>query len=125
MNNVTLIGRLGQDAEQRSTAGGTPVSNFSLATSKKIKGQESTQWHRVICFGNLSEKLTPYLTKGKQIAVTGEIQYRNYENKHGQKVYVTEIIANQIELLGSKGDQPNEGNYDREAAESNEEDIPF
>jgi len=98
MNKVTLIGRLGKDPETRHFEK-SQVSSFSLATSKKVKGEESTQWHNISVWGKLSEITEKYLSKGSLVAVSGEIEYRSYE-KDGQKIWVTEIKGWEIEMLG-------------------------
>jgi len=123
MNRVILIGHIGQDAEIRTTQYGNTVANFSLATSKKMKGETETQWHRISLWGKLAEVVVPYLKKGKQISIEGEIQYGSYENKEGQKVYTTTINAYQVELLSSKSDSNPEPQNQK--PEYTEDDIPF
>ena len=123
MNRVILIGHIGQDAEIRTTQNGNTVANFSLATSKKMKGETETQWHRISLWGKAAEAVGPYLKKGKQISIEGEIQYGSYENKEGQKVYTTTINAYQVELLSSKSDSNPEPQNQK--PEYTEDDIPF
>jgi single-strand DNA-binding protein len=108
VNKAILVGNLGRDAEMRFTAGGTPVATVSLATTEKFKDREGqqkedTQWHRIVIWGKTAESLHEYLTKGKQIYVEGRIQYREWDNKDGQKQKTTEIRADRIVLLGSAG----------------------
>lgn len=108
LNKAILIGNLGRDAEMRYTAGGTPVSNFSIATTEKFtdrdgQKREDTQWHRIILWGKTAESLNEYLTKGKQVYVEGRIETREWTNKEGQKVKTTEIKADRIVLLGGGG----------------------
>jgi single-strand DNA-binding protein len=102
VNRVTLLGRLGQDAETRFTTGGVPVTKFGLATSRRWKSgeewKEETDWHDVVLWRN--EALSQYLTKGTRVYVEGRLQTRNYDDRDGRKVYVTEVIADQVILLG-------------------------
>lgn len=102
VNQVILIGRLGVNPEIKKTTGGHDVAKFRMATSKKIKGTELTQWHNIVVFG----KVVPYLAnvkKGDRIYVEGELQYREYE-KDGVKKYFTEIVANKLEFIDYKSD---------------------
>ena|SRR3990167_10786468 len=105
MNSVALIGNLGADAEVRYTGDGTPVANFRMATNEFFKNsagenQKRTQWHRVVLWGKSAETLGQYLVKGKQVAIQGRLQTRVYDDKDGNKRYVTEVVARQVELLG-------------------------
>lgn len=108
VNKVILVGNLGRDAETRSTRSGTPVTQFSVATSRSWKNAstdewvEETNWTNVVVWDQ--EKLSAYLTKGKQVYVEGRLQTRSYDDKEGRKAYVTEVIANQVLLLGSKAE---------------------
>ncbi len=138
VNKVFLIGNLGRDAEQRHTANGTAVSNFSLATTdmwtdKSGQRQERTEWHRVVVWDRQAESLQPYLTKGKQICVEGRLQTREWNDRDGNKRYTTEIRADRITLLGGRGG-PGGGAGRHDAAtgeaeaappELTEDDIPF
>ncbi len=104
VNKVLLIGRLGQDPELKYTPSGTPVCNFSLATSenwadKNGQKQERTEWHRVVVWGKLAELCNKYLAKGRQAYIEGSLQTRSWE-KDGQKKYTTEINAKTIQFLG-------------------------
>lgn len=102
LNKALIIGNLGRDPEMRYTTEGLAIANFSIATTEKVKGEERTEWHKIITFGKLAEICGKYLVKGKQVYIEGKIQTRQWENKEGQKVYTTEIIANQMVMLGSK-----------------------
>ena len=99
VNKVFLVGNLGRDAEQRHTAAGRAVSNFTLATTDtwtdKTSGQrqERTEWHRIVVWGRQAESLQPYLTKGKQICVEGRLQTREWNDRDGNKRYTTEVQA--------------------------------
>ena len=108
VNKVILVGRLGKDAETRFTPSGVSVSRFTLATSRRWKDKqtgdwkEETDWHTVVVWQQ--ENLAQYLTKGKQIYVEGRLQTRSYEDKDGQKKYSTEVVADELILLGGKSE---------------------
>lgn len=106
VNRVTLIGRLGNNPEMRYTGGGMAVANFNVATSenwndKSGQKQERTEWHRIVVWGKLAELCGQYLTKGRQCYIEGRLQTREWEDKTGAKRYTTEIVANQVQFLGS------------------------
>ncbi|HBG47215.1 MAG TPA: single-stranded DNA-binding protein [Deltaproteobacteria bacterium] len=106
VNKVILLGNLGADPEIRYTPGGMAVVNFRLATSETRANKEGqketkTEWHRVVAFGKLAEVCGEYLSKGKQVYIEGKIQTRSWE-KDGEKKYTTEILANQMQMLGSR-----------------------
>lgn len=108
VNKVILVGNLGGDPEMRYTPSGMAVANFKLATSETFKTKEGqketkTEWHRVVAFGKLAEICGEYLAKGKQIYIEGKIQTRSWDDKDGNKKYITEIVANAMQMLGSKG----------------------
>ena len=107
VNKVFLIGRLGRDPEDRMTAGGTKVSNFSLATDHYRGGdgqsQKVTEWHRIVAFGKTAEQCTQYLKKGRLICVEGMLQTRSWEKPPGEKRFVTEVLASRVTFLDSKG----------------------
>jgi single-strand DNA-binding protein len=109
VNKVILVGNLGRDPEMRSLPSGQPVANFSVATSRRYKDREGnrkdeTEWHNVVCFGKQAEIAGQYLVKGKMIFVEGRIQTRSWEDKEGKKQYRTEIICENFQMLGSRGD---------------------
>ena len=120
VNKVTLIGRLGKDAESKFTQSGTSVATFSIATNWQQKDQqtgewkEHTDWHNIVLWR--SENVAPYLTKGTQVYIEGRLQTRNYENKEGRKVYVTEVVAEQLILLGGRqgGEASGGGEYSQQ-----------
>jgi single-strand DNA-binding protein len=105
VNKVILLGHLGKDAETKFTPSGTSVTNFTLATNRRWKDQQSgewkeeTDWHR--CTLWRSENISNYLLKGKQIYIEGRLQTRSYDDKDGQKRYVTEVVCDDVILLGS------------------------
>ncbi len=108
VNKVILVGHLGRDAETRFTPGGAACTNFSVATNRRWKDQqtgewkEETDWHRIVLWRQ--ENLANYLTKGTQVYVEGRLQTRSYEDKDGKKVYSTEVVADNLILLGGRGD---------------------
>ena len=114
VNRVILVGNLGKDPELRYTASGTAVCNFSLATTERYKdrdgnSQEKTEWHNIVVWRQLAEICGKYLTKGKQIYVEGKIQTRSYEDRDGAKKYITEIVVDQMQMLGRVGDAQGRG----------------
>ncbi|HWC72582.1 MAG TPA: single-stranded DNA-binding protein [Gemmatimonadales bacterium] len=116
LNKVQLIGNLGADPEVRSTNNGSRVATLSLATSRQWVGnggekQEKTDWHRVICWNNkagsgLADVCEKYLKKGDKVYVEGRIEYRTWEDNNKQTRYVTEIIARELIMLGSRAGGP-------------------
>ena len=108
INKVILIGRLGSDPEVRYTPSGVAVANFSVATSEEWKDKDSgekkerTEWHRIVAWRRLGEICGEYLSKGKQVYVEGRIQTRSWDDRDGNKKYTTEIVANDIQFLGSR-----------------------
>lgn len=115
INKVILIGNLGADPETRYTAGGSAVTNVSLATTDSWKDkqsgeqQEKTEWHKVVFFGRLAEIAAEYLRKGSQIYVEGRIQTRKWQGKDGQDRWTTEIVGNEMQMLGSRGGGQGQG----------------
>ena len=112
LNKVQIIGNLGADPEVRSTNNGSRVATLSVATSRQWTGnggekQEKTEWHRVICWNNkgsgLADVAEKYLKKGDKVYVEGRIEYRTWEDREKQTRYVTEIIARELIMLGSRG----------------------
>jgi len=108
LNKAQLIGRLTRDPETRSTQGGQTVTTFSVATGfqwtdKDGQKQERTEFHNVVAWRKLAEICAQYLTKGKQIYIEGRLQTRSWEGQDGQKKYRTEIVADEMIMLGSAG----------------------
>lgn len=126
INKAILVGRLGQDPELRYTPSGSPVCNFSLATSeswtdKAGQKQERTEWHRIVVWGKLAELCNQYLNKGRQAYVEGSLQTSSWEdNNTGQKRYKTEINARVVQFLGGQAQAESRGDsgYDSSAAAS-------
>jgi len=109
MNKAMLIGRLGQDPEVKYTQMGTAVSNFSIATSNRWRDkngdqQEKTEWHRIVAWGRLGEICGEYLQKGKQVFVCGRIETNKWQDRDGTDRYTTQIVATEVEFLGSRND---------------------
>jgi single-strand DNA-binding protein len=104
INKVLLIGRLGKDPEERTTAGGTRVSSFSLATDTYHgnNGEKTTEWHRVVAFGKAAELCIQYLKKGHLVCIEGSLQTRSWEKSPGDKHYFTEVVAARVTFLGSR-----------------------
>jgi single-strand DNA-binding protein len=109
VNKVFLIGNLGRDAETRFTPSGVACTRFSVATTRSWKDQQSDEWKEETNWTNVTawrkENLANYLTKGKQVHVEGRLQSRSYNDQEGRKVYVTEVVAEDIILLGGRDDQ--------------------
>jgi single-strand DNA-binding protein len=107
LNKVMLIGNAGKDAELRYTANGTAQAQFSLAVNFRRRGtsgefEDATEWFNIVLFREQAEKLSQYITKGKALYVEGRLQTRTWDDDQGQKHYRTEVVANQIQLLGSR-----------------------
>ena len=150
VNKVILIGNLGRDPETRYTTGGDAICNLNIATSEQWKDksgekQERTEWHRVVLFGRTAEIAGEYLKKGGQVYIEGKLRTDEYE-KDGVKRYSTDIIADEMQMLGSKGGgaEAGGGNYEKRergpargpqpaparnvaapAADMDEDEIPF
>ena len=104
-NKVQLIGHVGQEPEIKTFDGGKKVANITIATNDYFindKGEkvEQTEWHRVTAWGKLADIIEKYVDKGKEIAVEGKLSHRSYDDKDGNKRYITEVVANDILLLG-------------------------
>jgi single-strand DNA-binding protein len=118
INKVSLLGHLGKDPEIRATQGGTIIANFSLATSDRRKDQhgdwqDATEWHNIVAFNRTAEICRDYLSKGSQVYIEGKIQTRSWEDHDsGAKKYRTEILVNELIMLGGTG----EGNGQKPAA---------
>ncbi|HEX9636903.1 MAG TPA: single-stranded DNA-binding protein [Acidobacteriota bacterium] len=146
VNKVILVGNLGADPELRYTQSGKAIANFRIATSRKFKGadgqlQEQTEWHRIVAWDKLAEIVGEYLSKGRSVYVEGRLQTRQWQDKEGQKRFTTEIVAENLQMLGSRGEgggaRPAPRPQAQAAAESAEEeplsddeelkddDIPF
>lgn len=113
VNKVILLGNLGKDPEVRHLENGRAVANFSLATSEVYKNKNgekvtTTEWHNIVMWSPLAEIAEKYLKKGNQVYLDGKIQTRTYDDKDGNRKYITEIVVQNLNMLGSK----NDGNSD-------------
>lgn len=104
-NKVQLIGNVGNDPEIKTFDGGKKVVNFTLATNESYKNEkgekvEQTEWHKITAWGKIADIIEKYVTKGKEIAVEGKLTHRSYEDKNGEKRFITEVVANDVLLLG-------------------------
>ncbi len=108
VNKVILVGNLGRDAETKFTPSGASVTKFSVATTRSWKDQQTNDWKEETNWTNVvawrQENVANYLTKGKQVYVEGRLQTRSYDDKEGKKVYTTEVVADEIILLGGRGE---------------------
>lgn len=108
VNKVILVGNLGRDAETKFTPSGAAVTKFAVATTRSWKDQQTNEWKEETNWTNVvlwrQENLANYLTKGKQVYVEGRLQTRSYEDKDGKKVYTTEVVADDVLLLGGRGE---------------------
>jgi single-strand DNA-binding protein len=109
INKVILIGNLGADPETRAMPSGTTVANLRVATSESWRDkqtgeqQERTEWHRVALFGRLAEIAGEYLRKGSQVYIEGSLRTRKWQDKQGNERYSTEIVGNELQMLGGRG----------------------
>lgn len=107
VNKVILVGNLGNDPETRQTSNGGSMTNISVATTESWKdkssgkNKERTEWHRVVFFGRLAEIAGEYLIKGRQVYIEGSVHTRKWLDENGQDRYTTEIVGNELEMLGS------------------------
>lgn len=138
LNKVTLIGSLGRDPEVRYTTDGTPIANFSVATSESWKDKntgekkEATEWHRITAYGKLAEIVGEYAKKGTRMYLEGKLKTRKWQDKDGQDKYTTEIQMSEMKLLGggnrqstdegSTGGNAGDGGFD---GGIHDDDIPF
>ena len=116
VNKVILIGRLGADPEVRYTTNGGAVANFNMATNeswtdKSGQKQERTEWHKVVVWGKMAEICGQYLTKGRQAFVEGRLQTREWTDKEGGKRYTTEIVAQNVQFLGTGDKSASASNF--------------
>ncbi|MFQ5498494.1 MAG: single-stranded DNA-binding protein [Candidatus Zixiibacteriota bacterium] len=138
VNKAILIGRLGKDPELKYTPSGRPVANFSLATNRSWSGQdgqkqESTTWHNIVAWGKQAEVIKEYLSKGREVYIEGRIDNRSYEDKEGNKKYISEVVVENFRFIGSRGDAPVNNQAAPAAASgaapasntSGDDDLPF
>jgi len=119
VNKVILVGNLGKDPETRYTASGSAVTNITVATSESWKdkqtgeNQERTEWHRIVFFNRLAEIAGEYLRKGSQVYLEGALRTRKWQDQSGQDRYTTEVVANEMQMLGSRAGGGGQGEYDQ------------
>lgn len=137
INKVILVGNLGNDPEVKYMPSGGAVANVSVATTDSWKDkqsgerQERTEWHRVVFFGRLAEIAGEYLRKGSQVYVEGRLQTRKWQGQDGQDRYTTEIVANEMQMLGGRGgggggfeDAPARASSGKPSSQPASKDIP-
>jgi single-strand DNA-binding protein len=112
-NKVQLIGNVGNEPEITNLESGKKVAKFSMATNEFYKNsegekQQDTQWHNILAWGKIAEIVEKYVGKGKEVALEGKLTSRSYETKEGEKRYVTEVVVDEILLLGIKGENATE-----------------
>ena len=125
-NKVILIGRTTKEVELRRTSSGTAVSTFTLAVDNRFvlkDGKPSTDFISCVAWANTAETMEKYVRKGALIAVEGRIQTRNYDNKDGNKVYITEVVVENMRMLESRGDRSSYNNLDSYEPSSNNREI--
>jgi single-strand DNA-binding protein len=142
INKAILIGNVGNDPEVRHLEGGTPVANFSLATSETYTNRSGervtqTEWHNIVVWRGLAEVVEKYVKKGTQLYIEGRIRTRSWEDRDGNKRYTTEIVCDVMQMLGRRSDNTEQNNYQvpqesgstekNENAENKEpeDDLPF
>jgi single-strand DNA-binding protein len=117
VNKVIIVGNLGQDPETRYMPSGSAVTNFTVATNESWKDKQTgeqkdrTEWHRVAMFNRLAEIAAEYLRKGSQVYIEGKLRTRKWQGKDGNDRYTTEIIADEMQMLGSRGGSGGGGNF--------------
>ena len=137
INKVIIVGNLGKDPEIKYTASGAAIANITVATSEswndKQTGEkvEKTEWHRVVAFQRLAEIMGEYLKKGSQVYIEGKLQTRKWQDSDGNDRYTTEVVANDLQMLGGKGEQkpaaPSQGGFRKETTMDDfaDDDIAF
>jgi single-strand DNA-binding protein len=135
VNKVIIIGNIGKDPDVRRTQDGQAVANVSIATTDKWKDKatgdmkEATEWHRVVFFNRLAEIAGEYLKKGRSVYVEGRLRTRKWTDKDGNEKYTTEIMADQMQMLGSRDDRetrkPDKAPQESSGVGGMDDDIPF
>ena len=124
VNKAILIGRLGQDPELKYTAGGKAVCNFTLATSHKFGENETTTWHKCVAWEKQAEVIKENVAKGQEIYIEGRIDNRTYDKKDGSKGYISEVVVQNFQFVGSKGEKQDSKPESQPEGEGGE-DLPF
>jgi len=136
---AVIIGHLGRDPEMKYSDSGLAIASFSVAATEKVKGQDRTEWFKVTAFGKLGEICGQYLVKGKQVYIEGKLRSNEYEKRDGTKGFAMEIIASDVQMIGSGGkqgagqtheDRPEPQQYQQKPpvvspSASGDDDIPF
>ncbi|WP_392888770.1 single-stranded DNA-binding protein [Eubacterium limosum] len=135
MNKVILVGRLTRDPELRTTGSGKSVATFSLAVDRRYKaeGQPTADFFNIVAWGKQAETICQYLDKGRQIALTGRLQSRSYDAQDGTKKYVTEVILEEFDFIGSKNDSAPQNSQPQEDMDlgedfhlmADDDEVPF
>ncbi len=131
INKAIIVGSLGKDPEIRYTQSNSAICNVSVATSEQLKDKqtgekvEKTEWHKVVFFQRLAEIAGKYLKKGSQVYIEGKIQTRKWQDKNGQNRYTTEILANQMQMLGGKPSVQSPSRQAQAPEQDFHDDIPF
>lgn len=126
-NKVFLIGNVGRDPEIKYLSNGDGVANFSLATTMKYKGEEKTEWHKIVAFGKVVDVIEKYIKKGSRICVEGRLQTREWEDKNGSKHYTTEIVLSDLSMLGGgeRKEREQETSRKRSRSDDFDDDMEF
>jgi single-strand DNA-binding protein len=136
VNKVILVGNLGRDPEIRYTPGGKAVARFPVATGEiwndaEGNRQERTEWHNVVVWGKQAETCSQYLSKGRQVYIEGSIRSRQYDDRDGNKRYITEVIGQRVQFLGGRGGEssgpvaPSQDEPPAPGGTTEDDDIPF
>jgi single-strand DNA-binding protein len=128
MNKVMLVGRLARDPELRSTASGTSMATFAVAVDRRFQrdGQPTADFFNVVAWGKQAEVISQYLSKGRQIALNGRLQTRNYQAQDGSKRYVTEVVLEEFDFIGSRSDASGGGyNNNRNSQPAPQNNMPL
>jgi single-strand DNA-binding protein len=137
VNKAILIGNLGKDPELRYTPSGRAVASFSLATTERWTGQdgqksESTTWHNIVAWGKQAEVIKEYLHKGRQVYIEGRIANRSYDDKDGNKRYVSEVVVQNFQFIGNRAEaggsaapEPSAAPPEDGKSDSGDDDLPF
>lgn len=133
VNKVILVGNLGRDPEIKMTPSGQKVASFSIATTEKYNDkqgqkQEKTDWHNIVAWSRLAEIIEQYVRKGSSVYIEGKLTTRSWDDQQGQKKYRTEVIANQLQMLGGRSEAPAQDNMNQDPNYGSmpaDEDLPF
>lgn len=129
MNTVIMIGRLTKDPELKYTQSGKAVANFDIAVDRPFSKEKETDFFKVQVWGKMAENCANYLAKGSQAGIRGRIQNRSYDTKEGEKKFITEIIAEEVQFLGAKGEKKEDNTFKPDEVDGfralSDEDCPF